>query len=278
MGRTDFKDERTSFFINETNIAYNFNTNKPIDKEFVLKSFINNCASKDVKRVFCQVDRDSHEQVKEGMTTFGVETKDKKLTTIAVHENNYGACKDEMNVLNSAVNQAQERINRRNSIKTKIALGVTVTALIAGGIKLYHDRHSTKAPVEEPTTMETTYEPNTEAKTEPLTGADYIRYTQEQNVNEHAQQQNEELDKLRQSYLDEYKVESTGTVNEVSQPELQNPETVPFSYSFNDVVDNADATKASINEYNEYQANQQKQYLKDLRQSYTDEYSSGYSK
>lgn len=268
----------THFAIDGTDKAYSFNKNKRLDKEFAIKSFINNCASKDVKRVFCQIDRDSNDQVKEGMTTFGVETSDKNLTTIAVFESNYGACKDEMNVLNSAVNQAQERINRRNSLKTKIALGVAAAAIIAGGIKLYHDHHNTKAPVEEPTTIETTYEPNTESKTEPLTGADYIRYSQEQHINEHAEQQKADLDELRQSYLDEYKVKSTGDIAETSQPELQIPNSAAFTYSFNDVVDNADATKASINEYNEYQNEQQKQYLMDLRQSYSDEYSGGYTK
>lgn len=271
--------EGMHFSLDDSDKAYNFNkNNKETDKETVLRWFLDRCASKDVKRAFRQDDRNENGQVREGVTTYGVETNSQELLTIYFYESYNNSCKDEMSVLNSAVKNAQERINRRNSIKAKIVLGVTATALIAGGVKLYHNHFNTKSPVQEQTTIESTTELTTEAKTEPLTGADYIRYTQEQNVNEHAQQQNEELDKLRQSYLDEYKVESTGTVNEVSQPELQNPETVPFSYSFNDVVDNADATKASINEYNEYQANQQKQYLNDLRQSYTDEYSSGYSK
>jgi len=271
--------EGMHFSLDDSDKAYNFNkNNKETDKETVLRWFLDRCASKDVKRAFRQDDRNENGQVREGVTTYGVETNSQELLTIYFYENYNNSCKDEMNVLNSAVKNAQERINRRNSLKTKIALGVAAAAIIAGGIKLYHDHHNTKAPVEEPTTIETTYEPNTESKTEPLTGADYIRYSQEQHINEHAQQQKADLDELRQSYLDEYRVQSTGTIPEVQQPSVQIPDTATYSYSFNDVVDNADATKASINEYNEYQNEQQKQYLMDLRQSYSDEYSGGYTK
>ena len=114
------------YMIDETEYAYCRETNKKDKtKVSVIEVFKHNCTNKNIKNVFCQVDKDSTGKDSMGVTTYGIETKDTDMLTITVYENNYEACKEDMMILNNAVRNAESRKNRKNQIIRRVA-GVSI--------------------------------------------------------------------------------------------------------------------------------------------------------
>lgn len=273
-----YKD-RTSYCIDGSGRAIDFKTAKVFSERAIIDNFNNYCANDNVTDAFCQVDRDSDEQVKEGMTTYGVKTKDSKLITIAIHENNYAACKDQMAILGSSVKKAEEKIsnNRKKIGRTLAIAGFTVVVFgtlgWAGKIKLddwFKNRDKSNDKTIESST-ETTTEPITEFAT-PIdaTTEDYSEI-------------NKSAEEIRNSIEESNKVETKRELEELAQnreelglnPDSVTPienETKESNYRYQDIYDNAEKTQAVIDEYNQYETERQQQELQDLRKSYEDEY------
>ena len=156
--------EGCHYLIDETENAYCVEKNKKnVSKNVVLDIFAKECSSDDVKRAFCQVDRDSDEMVKYGMTTFGVETKGQQLFTIGIHENNYESCKDELMQLQNCVKRAEAKLSdKKDTIMMNIKKFAITAAIVAGGISLIKmgidKKMSPVDPVPETTTEQTTEE------------------------------------------------------------------------------------------------------------------------
>ena len=280
-----------NYCIDGTGRAIDFKTYKVYKEKAIIDNFNNYCASNNVKRVFCQVDRDSEEQVKEGMTTFGVQTKDSNLLTIGIYESNYAACKDQMAVLNSAVQKAQEKINeKRNNVGRKVLIGgmivfVGTTVAWAGKIKLEE-----KGLINKETNINITTEMTTEA-----TNTDATEMTTEMSTENQSSIENMSSEQIQQS-IDNYNQEQTNIqlenleqnreelnlnsgetlsipVQNVEETTLTNTTTPiqSFNYGFNDVVNNATNTQAVIDNFNQQQSQEQIDYVNQLRQNYENE-------
>ena len=261
------------------NKAYDFiGNNKKIDKETVLRWFLNRCASKDVTKAFCYIDSNEKKQFREGLTTYGVETKNQELLIIYTYEKYNNACKDEINMLNSAVKNAQERIKRGNTLKVKLFVGAAATILAAGGIKLAHDHHifenfgqqvSTESNTEDMTEVATPVT-TTEEELEfgNLSGED-IKESFEESLQNETNQEIEDLQKNREELG--LNPDSTTPTVQNNQGENVNTE-FQSSYGYNEIFDNAEKTQAAIDEYNQYENQRQLQELEELRKSYEEEY------
>ena len=158
--------EGSHYLIDETENAYCIETNrKDTSKRVILDRFIKNCSSDNNKRAFCQIDKDSDEMVKYGMTTFGVETKDQVLITIGIHENNYESCKEELMELQNSVKRAEAKIvDKKDDIKMNIKKFAIAATLLVGGFALVKAFNGNT--VKPNTTEDTAIEQTTEQPTE----------------------------------------------------------------------------------------------------------------
>lgn len=266
------------YCIDGTGRAIDFKTLKVYSEKSIINNFNNYCANDNVVDAFCQIDRDSDEQVKEGMTTYGVRTKDSRLMTIAIHENNYAACKDQMAILGSSVKKAQEKIkNKRSDIVRKVVAGGVVTVatglvIWAGAIKLDDWFKNKKAEPEKPA-IESTTEDDYNGMTDAIeaTPAEATPTDDSSSLeNMDSEQVKQIIDESNQNHITEQKAELEQRREELGLgTEATNSN---YSYGYNQIVNNADATKSVIDEYNAKNIKEQQKYLEDLRQDYEQQY------
>lgn len=146
--------------------AIEFSTNKRYSKDAVIQSFLNLCSKDNIKKAFCEIDKNADGQPKEGITVYGIQTSGNNLLTVYFHENEYGNLKDEIHVLNFGIKRAKDKMNRKNEIKGKLCIvagsAILATTLLTAALKKngpgstvkQTTEYNTESVIEEPTTTD----------------------------------------------------------------------------------------------------------------------------
>lgn len=263
-----------------------------VPKRSIIDNFVRRCSSDEVIKADRQDDKDSEGQVKEGITTYTVRTTTSQLISIGIYESNYGACKDQMAILENAVQKANEKIKeRRKKVITTTVGAVTVTVVVgltiwAGSIKL-HDwfgkdkkeekttQPSVEATTETPTEKLEDFATPVDAPTDDSYGLEdkYSAEDLQKSIDESNQRETEkDLEDLRKRREDlGLSTDAVGTPETTTEVTTEAPTSDEQSY--NDELNlTADEIRASIEKNNQEQMEKQKQYVNDLRKAYLEEY------
>ncbi len=204
-------NKEKNYSIDESPYAHNLvDLKEGLSKQYVVDLFRRYALDKDCKKVELSD--------KDGLRSYSLETNAGLKIKVSVFENNFESVKDEMFMLESSLNMAkkriEERINRINEIKKRVAGTLIVlagAAVLIGGTKAVLTHES---PVKEPTT--TTYE---DVHEESLNYSEQKRIEENEKAIEQANLLKQSMDDYsnkqsleQQEYLDELRDQGVKTI------------------------------------------------------------------